>query len=77
MVYANIIHTKRLLCYQAFSLCGLGRRTSYDWRATATKLSPRMLSVLGRRLLGLLLNYSGRGMYSQATPGLLNACTCK
>ena len=25
--------------------------------------------MLGRRLLGLLVNYSGRGTYSQATPG--------
>ena len=28
--------------------------------------------MLGRRLLGLLFNYSGRGTYSQATPRLLN-----
>ena len=48
---------------------------SYDWRATTTKLlvtSPKTLRVLGRRLLGLLFNYTGRGMYSQATPGLLH-----
>ena len=29
--------------------------------------------MLGRQLLGLLFNYSGRGTYGQATPGLLNA----
>ena len=40
-VCANIIHTctKWLLYYQAFSFSGLGQHTSYDWRATAMKLS--------------------------------------
>ena len=50
-------------------------------RATTVKLrplncqllSPKTLYVLGRRLLGLLFNYSGYGTWSQATPGLLNA----
>ena len=36
-------------------------------------LSPKMLPVLGRRLLALMFNYSGRGTYTQATPGLMNA----
>ena len=33
---------------------GLGRRTSYDWRATAKKRSPSMQDERVRRLLGLL-----------------------
>ena len=41
---------------------------------TALKLSPKTLCILGRRLLGLLFMYSRHGTYSQATPGLLNAC---
>ena len=48
-------------------------------RATASKLSPKTPRVHGRRRLGLqnLFNYSGRGTYNQATPGLLNACKCE
>ena len=41
MVYANIIHIKRLLCYQASFFSGFGRHMGYDWRATASALSPR------------------------------------
>ena len=74
MVHANIIHTKRLLCYQASSLFGLGQRTRYDWRAMALKLSPKMLRILGYQLLGLLFKYSGLDVYSRAMPGLLNMC---
>ena len=58
-------------------ISGLGWCTSYDWQATALKLSPKTLCVLGRQLLGLLFNYSGRHTYGQATPKLLNACNCK
>ena len=51
-----------------------GRRTSYDWRAMAKKRSQSMQDERVRRLLGLLFTKSGCGTYSQATPGLLNAC---
>ena len=71
-VYANIVHTKRLLCYQTSSFSGLGWRMSYDQWATALELSPKMQHALVRHLLGLLFTYSGCGMYSQATPKLLN-----
>ena len=47
----NIIHTIRLLYYRASSFSGLGRRTSYDWRATASKLSPKIHHVLVQTLL--------------------------
>ena len=77
MVYANIIHTKQLLCYKEFSFSGLGWRMSYDWRARASKWSLKMLCVLGHRLMGLLFNYSRHSTYSQAKPGLLNACICQ
>ena len=70
----NIIHTKRLLYYRTSSFSGLVQRTSYDWRATAKKRSPSMQDERVRRLLGLLFTQSGCGSYSQATPGLLNAC---
>ena len=54
-------------------------------RATIGKLQPRnsyllfpkMLCVLSRRPLELLFNYSGRDMYSEATPRSLNACNCE
>ena len=39
-VYEHTVHTKWLLCYQASSFSCLGRSTSYDWRAKATKLPP-------------------------------------
>ena len=32
--------------------------------------------MLGHRLLGLLFNYFSHDMYSQATPGQLNASNC-
>ena len=51
--------------------------TSYDWQAKATKLSANCLQVLSGQLLGLLLNHSEHGKYSQATPGLMNACNCE
>ena len=66
-----------MLCYLVSSISGLGWRTS--WRATAKKL-PVTISIftsrghmLGHRLMGLLFKYSEDGMYSLATPGLLNA----
>ena len=74
MVCVDIIHTKQLLYYQTSSFSGLGRHTSYDWQATAKKRSPSMQDAHVRRLLWLLFTYSGCGTYSQATPGLLNAC---
>ena len=75
---ANIPHAKQLLCYLAFSFSGLGWRTSYDWQATATKLQVTISidalcgRLLGPQFLGFVLNYSGHGMCSQATPGQLN-----
>ena len=38
-MYADSNHTKRLLCYLASSFCESARLTSYDWQATALKLS--------------------------------------
>ena len=38
------------------------------------KTASKVLCVLGHRLLGLLFTVSGRGMYSQGTPKVLNAC---
>ena len=67
MVYVNITHIKRLLFYRAYvpflvwgsvramtgecAFSGLGQRTSYDWRATALKLSLKTQRILVRRLL--------------------------
>ena len=47
---------------------------SYNWQAKALELSPKTPHILVRILLGLLFMSSGCGTYSQATPGLLNAC---
>ena len=55
-------------------LSGMGRHATYDWQAMASKLSSKTLCVLSHRLLGLLFVYSECGMYSPATPGLLNVC---
>ena len=49
------------------------RPANYGRRTMASKLSPKTQPVLVRQLQGLLFNYFGRGTYSQATPGLLNA----
>ena len=35
------------------------------------------LHILGHQFLGLLFNYSGCGMYSEATPRLLNSWNCE
>ena len=51
-----------------FQLC-----VRYHWQVKAYNL-PLRHCVLGRRLLSLLFTYFRRGMYSQATPRLLNAC---
>ena len=75
-VHANIPHTKRLLCYRASSFLVWG-----CIQATTGKLQPRNYQLLspktlrvGRRLSGLLFNYSGCGTYRQDKPRLLNAC---
>ena len=73
-MYVNITATKRLFFYRACAFSCLGLCTSYDWRATALELSPKMHRILVYRLLGLLFMYSGHGMYSQATPWLVKAC---
>ena len=51
------------------------RLASYGLETVVYSLHGRSASirVLGRRLLELLFNYSGRGTYAQATPGLQNA----
>ena len=49
---------------------------SYDWRATASKLSPRRYAFSFKHLgwlLAIIVCILGMG-HSQATPGLLNAC---
>ena len=73
-VYANIIHTKRLLHDRTSSFSGLGRCTSYDWSATAKKQSPSMQDARVHQFLCLLFTHSRHGTYSQATPVLLNSC---
>ena len=47
------------------------------WQATAKERSHSMQDACVRRLLWLLFMYSGWGTYSQATPGLLNACVLR
>ena len=76
MVYVNVVyvHTKQLLYYRACAFSGLGRRTSYDWWVTASKLCPKTHHILIWTLLVLLFMYSRCGTYSQATPELLNTC---
>ena len=54
---------KQLLCNQAPSFSGLGWHTSYDWRATASKLSPKTHHILVRQLLGLPFTYYGHDTY--------------
>ena len=57
-----------------FLVWGGVRATTGKLRSqTCRLLSPKELRVLGHQLLGFLLTFSGRGTYSQATPGLLNA----
>ena len=53
--------------------------TVYELRLASYGLKPvlKMPRMLGHQLLGLLFNCFGRGTYSQATPGLLNACICE
>ena len=73
MAYANITHTKRLLNYWTSSFPGLGQHI----RATTGELRPRNCMSPGMqdtRVHRLLYAYDGCGTYSQATPGLLNAC---
>ena len=51
-------------------------RVSYDWQATAVKLSPERNTVSFGHFLGFSHNncvYIGCGTYGQATPKLLNA----
>ena len=74
MVCARIIRTKQLFYYWTSFFSGLGRHTSYNWRAKAKKHSPSIQDAYAGQLLGLLFTYSGCGMYNQAMPGLLNAC---
>ena len=49
-VCQNLYVTKWLRCYQA-SFSSLGGYTSYNWQITATKLSPKMVHVLGHSWL--------------------------
>ena len=49
---------------------------SYDWKIIRLKTISKRLHVLVWALrLQLTQELCGHGMYSQATPGLLNACT--
>ena len=60
--------------HHSFQVWGGVRATTGELRTRNCRLlSPETRCELGRRVLGLLSNYSGRGTYSQATPWILNA----
>ena len=75
-MHANILHTEWLLLMETIPTC-FELHVSYDQQATASKLSPRSFAFYSRCFFGFPHNncvYTGRGTYSQATPGLLNTC---
>ena len=55
----QILHIPNDCCYRASSFSGLGRSMSYNWQATASKLSPKCLTCSFVNFWGFCLRILG------------------